>query len=82
MYNSSIKAWNVIPQDLKWTLSSENECSICMGTVKKINSYILACGHFFHAKCIKEWMNSDTSCPNCRYLIIDIDVCSSPKINK
>ncbi len=47
-----------------------NECCICLEKYEK-NEIImeLACNHNFHEKCIKEWMNKNNNCPQCREII-------------
>ena len=43
-------------------------CSICLGEISLFNSKIsvLNCGHFFHAKCLNDWLNVELNCPECR----------------
>ncbi|OXU22815.1 hypothetical protein TSAR_004663 [Trichomalopsis sarcophagae] len=69
------KAWNIIvPQEeAKWTGSGEIECSICMNFIQKQKCYTLTCRHSFHIECIKKWLNSDRSCPNCRVVVTEDD---------
>ncbi|XP_003426404.2 uncharacterized protein LOC100680235 isoform X2 [Nasonia vitripennis] len=69
------KAWNIIiPQEeAKWTGSGEIECSICMNYVQKQKCYALTCRHSFHIECIKKWLKSDRSCPNCRVVVTEDD---------
>lgn len=46
-------------------------CSICMNNEN--NKYLkLNCGHIFHSKCIKHWLEQKNSCPLCRNIIIII----------
>ena len=45
----------------------EKECSICQNNFsegEKISE--IACKHFYHYKCIKEWVKIKDSCPLCR----------------
>ena len=48
------------------------ECSICLSDVFVYDSNILIinCGHMFHKDCIKEWINTNKSCPICREDVI------------
>lgn len=61
--------------------NTENECVICLGSLSvppaaeyiKINNtpefliWVLpACGHSFHAQCIKNWFDRNTRCPVCK----------------
>jgi len=46
----------------------KEECSVCLGE-ENLNKK-LVCGHVFHAKCIKEWIEKGSStCPVCRATI-------------
>jgi hypothetical protein len=46
----------------------KEECSICLGE-ENLNKK-LKCGHIFHDKCIKEWIEKGSStCPVCRATI-------------
>tara|TARA_B100000035_G_C20995374_1_gene552210 strand:- start:804 stop:1184 length:381 start_codon:yes stop_codon:yes gene_type:complete len=50
---------------------TEKECSICLESFN-LNDKIfnLNCGHIFHKKCLKEWINKDKNeCPLCRNII-------------
>ena len=42
-------------------------CSICLEDFE-IGDVIseLKCEHYFHKKCIKQWLNVNNTCPNCR----------------
>lgn len=40
-------------------------CSICFNKID--NEYKLDCGHVFHESCIEKWINTNPSCPICRY---------------
>ena len=45
-------------------------CSICFEDCS-IGTKSTKCGHFFHAKCLKEWKKQDNghTCPMCRFTI-------------
>jgi hypothetical protein len=49
------------------------QCSICLSDVE-INEkiYAMVCGHIFHRKCVKTWINIHNTCPICRIKIIPI----------
>lgn len=56
------------------TLSTFNECSICIEHfVDKEDVIKLECGHIFHKDCLLEWFNkkiyTNLECPNCNYKI-------------
>lgn len=43
------------------------ECPICLVGVKKRSQSAMACGHIFHAKCIRAWFRQrPLTCPMCR----------------
>ena len=46
----------------------DEDCCICLETLKH-NGHIgmLKCGHKFHARCIKTWIDDHNTCPLCRY---------------
>ena len=43
-------------------------CNICLDKID--NGKYLNCGHVFHLKCIKEWVNTNAICPICKAQII------------
>ena len=47
-------------------------CSVCLTDLKKGQETLeLSCKHKFHDTCMKEWLLSNGSCPNCRFNIVD-----------
>ena len=49
----------------------ENKCSICLEEYIENNNIIkLNCEHQYHKECIKEWLNINRNCPQCRKNII------------
>jgi len=49
----------------------ENECVICLDSIKKDHEYQApCCNKYFHKKCLKQWTNTQNSkfktCPYCR----------------
>jgi len=47
--------------------NEHDECCICMD-LDNIQSWsILPCGHKFHNLCISQWLNSNLTCPVCRF---------------
>ena len=43
------------------------ECAICFELVDVVSTGITTvCGHMFHRRCIRKWLESHTSCPMCR----------------
>ena len=53
----------------------QDNCVICLSPM--INAYYLACGHYFHKKCITKWMKRQNTCPTCRELIFDTNLMKS-----
>lgn len=49
------------------------ECSICLEQIQtdQANSLIQACQHRFHSACLNPWMETNSTCPNCRGPIRD-----------
>lgn len=62
MCNNDLKMLPVI------TVSEENvECSVCLEYFSVgDNAKCLPCKHLYHTKCIKPWIEKESSCPNCR----------------
>ena len=44
----------------------ETECSICLDNILLHDLHITPCKHHFHNNCIRNWMNLNNNCPNCR----------------
>lgn len=48
----------------------KTECSICLEKLKQRKRTSLACGHTFHARCIRKAETHNlVHCPLCRYLL-------------
>ena len=47
-------------------LEIEKTCIICFADLLEKNVAILACGHFFHYDCIRNWLIKKEKCPICR----------------
>ena len=61
------------------------ECVICMEEYKETDEVIeLPCNekHFFHSKCITDWLNSNNSCPLCKKPITKEDLQKQKKESK
>lgn len=44
-----------------------NECIICLENYKKNDEIsILSCDHYYHTKCLNEWLKKKEECPLCR----------------
>src|ERR1700719_1829371 len=47
--------------------NKKDECCMCLENYSKHQKIlILECNHFFHYRCITEWLQNKTSCPLCR----------------
>lgn len=56
-----------LEQGMSGTQDDQGECSICMGKVKfGVEVVELPCKHWFHPRCIAEWLLLNTTCPLCR----------------
>jgi len=48
----------------------EPKCTICQESMRADGDVkTLACRHEFHVECIDEWLDKNTTCPNCRATI-------------
>ena len=46
---------------------TEGTCSICIEAfISSQTNIVLQCNHKFHSHCIKEWLEKELICPNCR----------------
>ena len=46
---------------------TEGTCSICIEAfTSSQTNIVLQCNHKFHSHCIKEWLEKELICPNCR----------------
>lgn len=43
-------------------------CPICITDIKN-SLFITHCGHKYHKKCIKQWLQKKPNCPTCRSII-------------
>lgn len=60
--------------------SNDTTCAICLSEYqsKETIRTIPDCGHFFHAKCIDEWLKLNATCPVCRTSPEDSSCTSTP----
>ncbi|CAF1320759.1 unnamed protein product [Adineta steineri] len=77
IYSSSTTTTTTTRDLPSWTISenhankTEYSCVICMDTYSKgetVNG-LPQCTHFFHCKCIQEWLVGSNSCPTCRSIV-------------
>lgn len=49
-------------------VGSGGECAVCMEALQPEQRAIsFPCGHEFHSKCVKPWLESNNTCPTCRF---------------
>lgn len=64
--------------------SPVSDCPICLSSISLNDSRQTTCGHSFHKNCIERWMLYNTTCPVCRYVLVDrvppIDLPEYPQI--
>ena len=55
-------------------------CSICLADYKEVDMVLLLpnCGHFFHDKCVDQWLKLRPTCPICRDTPIPVFSASVP----
>ncbi|GBE61315.1 RING zinc finger containing protein [Babesia ovata] len=55
---------------------SDQMCTVCCEAIDEAapsGIFTYACGHVFHEKCAREWINMcGTSCPNCRHCSMEV----------
>lgn len=51
---------------------SATDCAICLGEFMEGEKVRIlpSCNHGFHVSCIDTWLNSHSSCPNCRHSLL------------
>lgn len=49
-------------------VESDEECSICLSKTNKPKCKT-KCGHYFHIRCLKEWLKTNVKCPLCRTVV-------------
>lgn len=68
--SSIISSYPTILLDEKLRLPNPNDttCSICISEYQPTETLkiIPSCNHYFHAKCIDQWLNMSSTCPVCR----------------
>ena len=46
----------------------DEKCIICYADLKEGDEvYFLPCLHCFHVPCLREWFETNKTCPNCKY---------------
>jgi len=69
-------------------LELQDECPICLEDLKvKESIYLIPCCHYYHKKCLKEWVSNENICPSCRMVLgnhsqEDIDMSLFTRENK
>lgn len=60
------KLINEFDKVFKSLKTKEFECFMCCEKYSLKDAVILPCGHSFHKECIKEWLSTKPTCPECR----------------
>jgi hypothetical protein len=62
---------NISEQRYDTTRQGFSECTVCCETFEKPDTQVsvLACGHTFHPRCIREWGHYNAVCPMCKHPI-------------
>jgi len=51
---------------------SGQDCSVCSDGFRKGEKIRkLPCKHIFHDKCIMPWLDQNSTCPNCRFNLLE-----------
>ena len=50
---------------------NEENCSICLSSMKNKKAKFVKCKHVFHIKCINTWLKHNATCPVCRSIVCD-----------
>merc|ERR1712048_1109793 len=59
------------------SIEGERSCSICLEEDCELSSLcILPCGHLFHTRCVKEVVEAQGACPECRMVLQSRDISS------
>lgn len=70
MYDFNAAAGRVSLESEKYTskmILRDTVCHICLSEIESGEHMIrLACTHYFHSECIRDWMKIQTTCPSCR----------------
>ena len=53
-------------QKLNRRVLNNETCSVCCELLETDIVRILACGHYYHEKCIEQWFYIINTCPECR----------------
>ncbi len=60
---------NASKKSCKRVKYSPCDCCVCMEPIKR--RFMLPCGHAFHRKCIRKWLQENNTCPVCRANVIE-----------
>ena len=68
--NHNLTFPEIVIDDVKKLEENNQKCMICLDEFhSKEKVTALPCIHFFHPKCIKEWMNKKKECPICKFVL-------------
>ena len=65
-------------------MNKEDECVICLDTIKNADYVILSCKHYLHYNCLEQWLNKKKDylniCPLCNVEGEVLNIIQVPKI--
>lgn len=64
-----LQACNMSRDVVQLKYPHEEDCCICLTSMKNKKVKFMRCQHVFHAACIAPWLEKKGTCPNCRLLI-------------
>ena len=59
------------PSITNTTITSKEECPICMDPLKQTDVFTTRCGHMYHGTCMIRHIKNNDSCPMCRGLLFE-----------
>ena len=66
-YSDCLKDKKIKKRKIKEDELLLSECVICLENYKKEDKIsILSCDHYYHTKCLNEWLKKKQECPLCR----------------
>ena len=48
-------------------IQNDSMCLVCLSDIEQnTQNYMISCGHYYHKKCISDWLDKKKNCPLCR----------------
>jgi len=73
--NKRTEEIKITEKEIDFSIINKNDCSICISKINFEHKHHLRCGHVFHYRCIKPWLNISSICPNCKQSVEKEDEC-------